>query len=39
MSDEMMAIMGLAGFGKPQKQKQLDAGRFDKTKRTEKVST
>ncbi|KAF8587351.1 transcription factor [Ramaria rubella] len=30
-----MAIMGLAGFGKPQKKKQLDANRFDKTKRTE----
>ena len=37
MSDDMMAVMGLAGFGK-QKKTQLESGRFDKTKRREQVS-
>ncbi|KAF8527864.1 transcription factor [Hysterangium stoloniferum] len=37
MDDDMMAIMGLTGFGKPQKKKQVDTSRFDKTKRTVEV--
>lgn len=33
----MMEIMGLTGFGKARKKPMLDAGRFDKTKRSEQV--
>lgn len=35
MDETMMAMMGIAGFGKQKKQKQLDPNRFDKNKRTE----
>lgn len=35
MDEEMMAMMGIAGFGKQKKQKQLDPNRFDKSKRAE----
>lgn len=31
----MMAAMGIAGFGKQQKQRRLDPKRFDKSKRAE----
>lgn len=32
---DMMAAMGIAGFGKQQKQRRLDPKRFDKSKRAE----
>ena len=36
MSDmDVFAAMGIAGFGKKQKQRQLDPKRFDKNKREE----
>lgn len=34
----MMAAMGIAGFGKQSKQRQLDPRRFEKNKRDEAVS-
>ncbi len=34
----MMAAMGIAGFGKQAKHKQLDPNRFDKNKRAEVCS-
>ncbi|TFY72638.1 hypothetical protein EVG20_g378 [Dentipellis fragilis] len=36
---DAFAAMGFTGFGKQSKKKQLDAGRFDKNKREEKVPT
>ena len=33
MDDDMLAAMGISGFGKKQKQRQLDPKRFDKDKR------
>jgi hypothetical protein len=38
MDAEMMAAMGIAGFGKQVKKRELDPARFDKNKR-EQVST
>lgn len=35
MDADIMAAMGIAGFGKQQKQKKLDPNRFDKNKRAE----
>jgi WD repeat-containing protein 70 len=35
MDADMMAAMGITGFGKQQKQKKLDPSRFDKNKRVE----
>lgn len=34
-----MAAMGIAGFGKQQKQRKLDPHRFDKNKRPTEVSS
>jgi len=38
MSDDVFATMGLSGFGKATKKKQLDPNRFDKNKRSEVCS-
>ena len=38
MSDDMMAIMGLSGFGKVQKKKTVGATVFEQTKRVAGVS-
>ena len=35
MSDDVLAAMGIAGFGKKPKQRQLDPKRFEKNKRDE----
>lgn len=35
MDDDILAAMGIASFGKKQKQRQLDPKRFDKNKRVE----
>lgn len=35
MSDDVLAAMGIAGFGKASKKRQLDPHRFDKNKRVE----
>ena len=35
MDADMMAAMGISGFGKQSRKRQLDAGRFDKAKREE----
>ena len=39
MDADMMEMMGISGFGKQKKQKQLDPHRFDKDKRVEVRST
>ncbi|KAF9014934.1 transcription factor [Cyathus striatus] len=36
MSDDLLAAMGITGFGKATKKRQLDPARFDKNKRDEK---
>jgi len=38
MDDEMMAIMGLSGFGKTTKKKVVGASAFERTKRVAEVS-
>ncbi|TFK41387.1 transcription factor [Crucibulum laeve] len=38
MSDDVLAAMGIAGFGKATKKKQLDPARFDKNKREERTA-
>lgn len=35
MSDDVLAFMGISGFGKKSKQRQLDPNRFEKNKREE----
>jgi hypothetical protein len=35
MDEDVMAAMGIAGFGKQSRKRQLDASRFDKGKREE----
>jgi hypothetical protein len=35
MDEDVMAAMGISGFGKQSRKRQLDASRFDKAKREE----
>ena len=35
MSDDVLAAMGISGFGKKSKQRQLDPNRFEKNRREE----
>ena len=35
MEEDLMAAMGISGFGKKPRKRQLDAARFDKAKREE----
>jgi hypothetical protein len=37
MDADVMAAMGISGFGKKPRKRQLDAARFDKAKRGEEV--
>jgi hypothetical protein len=39
MDEDVMAAMGISGFGKQTRKRQLDAARFDKAKREEVLSS
>ena len=39
MDEDVMAAMGISGFGKQPRKRQLDAARFDKAKREEVLSS